>query len=421
MTSAQQPSKNEVEGPRIRNRQPGDVLVIGLLLVLTALPDAMVVPILEELLVVRYDVDPGLSHAFISINLVGGLCALPLLRVAMRRGRPILAVAIAAVADAALLAAMWLPIGFGPTILLRAVEGAADVMVFAVVFDLIGQAGRRRGAGLRFGFGAALLSMALGGGAILGGQLAGDSGSEDAARAVYLVGAAACLMAGIIAFACRNRLRRLEGIAAVSTKEESKPEPIQKAKAPLWPLMLMAGADRAAGGLLTGTLGLFLAEAVGLEPSLRGGLIGSVLLLMGLGAIPAGWISDRFGDLFVRAVGGVTFAIGLFVLPMAASDLSSLSATMLLLGVGGATLLPTSLALLDRLHGGLVGMGGFRAAGDIGFLLGVSVAGLLIHMLGDGEGSSFGYASVIAGFAIMHLCCTALVIPLLARHDRRSI
>jgi MFS family permease len=421
LISVKQPSKNEVCRRDTRDRQPGDLLVIGVLLVLTALPDAMVVPILEELLVGRYDVDPGLSHAFISINLLGGLCALPLLRIAMRRGRPILAVAIAAVADAALLAAMWLPIGFGPTILLRAVEGAADVIVFAVVFDLIGQAGRRGGAGLRFGFGAALLSTALGGGAILGGQLAdGDAGSGEAARAVYLVGASACLLAGIIAFVCRNRLRRLEGVAAECAKEKPEPPPIQIARAPLWPLMLMAGADRAAGGLLTGTLGLFLAEAVGLAPSLRGGLIGSVLLLMGLGAIPAGWVSDRFGDLFVRAVGGITFAMGLFILPLAASDLSSLSATMLLLGVGGATLLPTSLSLLDRLHGGLVGMGGFRAAGDIGFLVGVSVAGFLVHMLGDGGASQFGYASVIAGFAIMHLCCTAIVIPLLARYDRRS-
>ena len=417
----QQSSKNGVGQPGARKRQPGDLLVIGVLLVLTALPDAMVVPILEELLVVRYGVDPGLSHAFISINLIGGLCALPLLRIAMRRGRPILAVAFAAIADAALLAAMWLPIGFGPTILLRAVEGAADVMVFAVVFDLIGQAGRRGGAGLRFGFGAALLSIALGGGAILGGQIAGgDAGGGQTARAVYLVGAMACLMAGVIAFACRNRLRRLEGVAAEPAKAEPDPTPAQVTRAPLWPLMLMAGADRAAGGLLTGTLGLFLAEAVGLEPSIRGRLIGSVLLLMGLGAIPAGWISDRFGDLLIRAIGGVTFAIGLFVLPFAASDLASLSATMLLLGVGGATLLPTSLALLDRLHRGLVGMGGFRAAGDIGFLVGVSVAGALIHMLGDGEGSRFGYASVIAGFAIMHLSCTAIVIPLLARHGRRG-
>ena len=132
LISVQQSSKNGVGQPGARKRQPGDLLVIGVLLVLTALPDAMVVPILEELLVVRYGVDPGLSHAFISINLIGGLCALPLLRIAMRRGRPILAVAFAAIADAALLAAMWLPIGFGPTILLRAVEGAEGLQVAVV-------------------------------------------------------------------------------------------------------------------------------------------------------------------------------------------------------------------------------------------------------------------------------------------------
>ena len=180
----------------------------------------------------------------------------------------------------------------------------------------------------------------------------------------------------------------------------------------------MASADRAAGGLLTGTLGLFLAEAIGLDPSIRGRLIGSVLLMMGLGAIPAGWVSDRFGDLRIRAIGGVAFAAGLFLLPLAADDLPSLIQTMLLLGIGGATLLPTSLALLDRLYGGLFGMGGFRAAGDIGFLVGVSMAGLLLYLLGSGRSSYSEYVAVICGFAIMHLCTTLVAVPALARRDR---
>ena len=92
--------------------------MVGTLLALTALPDAMVVPLLEELLVVRYGVGPGAAHAFLSVNLVGGLCAVPLLGLAARRRRPILAVAVASVADAVLLGAMWLPIGFTATIVL---------------------------------------------------------------------------------------------------------------------------------------------------------------------------------------------------------------------------------------------------------------------------------------------------------------
>ena len=391
-------------------------MLIGVLLVLTALPDAMVVPILEELMVERYGVAPGPAHAFISINLLGGLCALPLLRTTMRIGRPVLAVAIAAIADGLLLAAMWLPIGFWPTIALRGIEGVADVVVFAVVFDLIGQSGRARAAGLRFGIGAALLSIALGGGAILGGQIArADDGSGDAARAVYLIGASACFLAGVIAFLGRHRLRRVESKPAKPSAAVAAPVP---SRAPLWPLLLMASADRAAGGLLTGTLGLFLADAIGLDPSIRGRLIGSVLLMMGLGAIPAGWVSDRFGDLRIRAIGGVVFAVGLFLLPLAADDLPLLIQTMFLLGIGGATLLPTSLALLDRLYGGLFGMGGFRAAGDIGFLVGVSMAGLLLYLLGSGRSSYSEYVAVICGFAIMHLCTTLVAVPALARRDR---
>ena len=404
----------------IDRRRPADLLLVAGLLVLTALPDAMVVPLLEELLVARYGVGPGAAHAFLSVNLIGGLCAVPLLGLAARWQRPVLAVAIASIADAALLAAMWLPIGFAPTIVLRAAEGVADVMVFAVVFDLVGHLGRRQGVGLRFGFAAALLSIALGSGAILGGTIARLEGGDDAARIVYLVGAGACLAAGLLAWTMRDRLRRLEGIDHRASIEPLAPA-TPASRAPFWPLLLVAGSDRAAGGLLTGTLGLFLAEAIGLGPAIRGLLVGSVLLLMGFGAVPAGWVSDRCGDLRTRFIGAVAFAVGIAVLPLAAFSLPLLAIDALVIGLGGAVLLPTSLSMLDRLHGGLVGMGGFRAAGDVGFLIGVVSAGLLVERLVDGGGDAdvtSAYAAVFAGFGGVHLAITAISIPALAAADR---
>jgi len=423
--------------PPTDRRRPTDLLLVAALLVLTALPDAMVVPLLEELLVARYGVGPGAAHAFLSVNLIGGLCAVPLLGFAARRRRPILAVAIASTADAALLGAMWLPIGFAPTIVLRALEGAADVMVFAVVFDLVGHLGRRQGVGLRFGFAAALLSVALGSGAILGGVIArmeGGDGGDQAARLVYLVGAGACLTAGLLAWIARDRLRRLEGVAdpePASNRASSRAstpgsaEPTDRSavrRAPFWPLLLIAGSDRAAGGLLTGTLGLFLAEAIGLGPAIRGMLVGSVLLLMGFGAVPAGWLADRFGDLRLRFIGAVAFAAGIALLPSAAVGLPVLAIDALVIGLGGAVLLPTSLSMLDRLHGGLVGMGGFRAAGDVGFLIGVVAAGLLIERLVDTAGGAdvtAAYAAVFAGFGGVHLAITAVALPVLVAADRR--
>ena len=394
--------------------------MVAVLLVLTALPDAMVVPILEEILVDRYGVGPGPAHAFLAVNLLGGLCALPILGWTARRGRPVVAVAVAAAVDAALLASMWMPIGFTATIALRAMEGVADVVVFAVIFDLVGRAGGRGSAGLRYGFASALLSIALGGGAILGGSIAKlDAAEVDARPTVFLVGASACLFAAILAVVWRHPLRRLEGLPRLERPRSAAPSmPKRQRPAPLWPLLLIAGSDRAAGGLLTGTLGLFLAEAVGLGPAIRGGLVGSVLLLMGIGAIPAGLLADRFDALRVRLIGAIVFGLGIVVLPLVADTLPVLGVVMLVMGIGGAVLLPTSLALLDRLHGGLIGMGGFRAAGDLGFLFGVSAAGFLVDLLVSGasaEEASTAYASIFAGFGAIHLAVTAIAVPILAR------
>lgn len=390
--------------------------MVSVLLVLTALPDAMVVPILEEILVERYGVGPGPAHAFLAVNLIGGLCALPILGWAAARGRPVVAVSVAAAVDAALLGAMWLPIGFGPTIALRAMEGVADVVVFAVIFDLVGRAGGQQRRGLRYGLAAAFLSVALGGGAILGGQIARlEKATTGLEASVFLVGAGACLLAAILAVVWRGPLRRLKGLRP-SESERTKAKP-GRARAPLWPLLLIAASDRAAGGLLTGTLGLFLASAVGLEPAVRGGLVGSVLLMMGLGAVPAGLIADRYGALRIRLIGSIVFGLGIMVLPQVALNMPLLVLVMSMMGIGGAVLLPTSLSLLDRLHGGLVGMGGFRAAGDIGFLSGVAVAGILVAMLVEpatAGAATTAYGLIFAAFGALHLAVTAIAVPTLA-------
>ena len=62
-------------------------------------------------------------------------------------------------------------------------------------------------------------------------------------------------------------------------------------------------------------------------------------------------------------------------------------------------------------------MGGFRAAGDVGFLLGVVTAGLLVEtLLAGGEGDPMAaYSAVFVGFGGMHLAITLMALPVLAR------
>ena len=75
---------------------------------------------------------------------------------------------------------------------------------------------------------------------------------------------------------------------------------------------------------------------------------------MGLGAIPAGQLADRWGDIRVRVVGAVAFGCGIALLSAVRDNVGLLLVISIVLGVGGAVLLPTSLAILDRLHGGLL-------------------------------------------------------------------
>lgn len=131
------------------------------MLFLCALPDAMVVPVLRQLMVERYGVTIGAAHAFMWVNLVGAMVCVRFLKGRQHRlGDRGLLVA-AAFLNGGLLAAMALPIGFGPTLALRALEGAADLIVYAILFNLIAQLGSPSTRGRRMGMAATRPGSAL--------------------------------------------------------------------------------------------------------------------------------------------------------------------------------------------------------------------------------------------------------------------
>ncbi|MEY4842083.1 MAG: hypothetical protein RJA12_807, partial [Planctomycetota bacterium] len=128
----------------------------------------MLVPVLRDLLVERYGASAEAAQAFLAVNLLGAGLAVPLVRWLRRRWPAWTVAAVGAIADAALLGLMWLPIGFKATLAVRCIEGVADVATFAALFQMLGSAGGR-GAVWRMGVGASVLIGGLGGGAVLGG------------------------------------------------------------------------------------------------------------------------------------------------------------------------------------------------------------------------------------------------------------
>ena len=333
--------------------------IVILLIFLSALPDALVVPVLKDLFADRYGVSTAQAQLFLAVNLLGALLAIPLVKYMRQRMSGWAVVSSTAIVDGILLAIMWLPIGFAGTLALRTIEGAVDVATFAALFQMLGRSDQQHRA-WKLGLGATVLVAGLGIGAVLGGFLTKLAGS---AAVTLIVGSVSCVSTGILAIVFRSTLERMVQLAKSSTIDvvmdgqelqvNSAIQPaihpaIQSAIQPgkIWPILFMAATDRATGAILTAVFASFLLSGLGYTPEQRGMLVGLPLLLMAIGAAPAGWFADRFGALRTRTLAAIVYAIALGIVPFLGANTLMLALALLILGVAAAPLLPASLALV---------------------------------------------------------------------------
>lgn len=367
------------------------------LILLSALPDAMVVPVLRDLMVERYGASAGEAQAFLAVNLLGAGLAIPLVR-RLRRRWPAWSVAAAgAMADGWLLAMMWLPVGFGATLVIRCAEGIADVATFAALFQMLGPAGGTH-VGRRMGAGATVLIGGLGAGAVLGGVAAKASAQGPAI--IFGLGAGSCMLTALLVVALARRFESTDRGAHETASDG------HAARGPVWPMLLMAASDRATGAALTAVFASFLARNMGYDPAERGRLVGLPLLLMAIGAAPAGWLADRLGPLRTRTVSALVYAACFGVVGWSGSSTLMLSGVLLVLGLAAAPLLPSSLSMTVRCDRGTAGLAAFRAAGDGGYFAGiVSVVAVGTWMDGDRLPTQ---QWLMAGFAAVHAAVTVV-------------
>jgi hypothetical protein len=373
------------------------LLALALLLA-SALPDAMTVPVLKELVATRHGVSDAAAHFFMSINLLGGLLAVPMLSRVRRWLSPATIVVAAAAADGLLLLAMAAPVGYGVTLGIRLIEGMADLLVFAVVFDLIGKAGPVEARGRRLGMASSVLMLGLCLGMVLGGRI----GAGEPTR-VFVAGAVANLLVIAMALSSPRSLNFLirscpviasDGRAIVGSK-------------PLWPALAMGFSDRAIAGLMTTSLPMFFASVCGYSPAQRGMLVASPLLVMAVGAPVAGWLADRVGPGRLRVFAAAGYAASLGGIAMAAqAGFAPMLTACTALGFFGAALLPTSLSLAAASGRGSVAMGLHRTAGDLGYLCGILGATAALATLPGVVPSATAYAVLLIAFAAVHAIVT---------------
>jgi MFS family permease len=290
---------------------------------------------------------------------------------------------------------MWLPIGFVDTLAIRLLEGAADVATFAALFQILGEVGGRPAA-WRMGVGATMLVGGLGGGAAIGGVMV--RASSQGPTVAFVIGAACCVLTAVAAWVGSGVLDR--AAPRLERPEEPSRDPVR----PLWPSLIMAASDRATGAVLTAVFAGFLAKNLGYDAAERGFLVGLPLILMALGAAPAGWVADRLGALRVRSACAVAYAICFSLVAWVGLSTAQLSVVLLVLGVAAAPLLPASLSLASRAGRGTAGLAAFRTAGDAGYFLGiVTVVAVGAWAGGDLLTTQRG---LMVGFGLLHLACT---------------
>lgn len=384
-------------------RSRGGLLFVALLIFVACLPDAMLPPTLRGLLVDRLGATPSQAHWFMSVNLLGAFLSIPLLGWLRRVVGPATLIALAATANAVLLALLTLPISLSTAMWLRCAEGVADMTTLAVLLDLAAKAGAPAGGGRRLGVASTVLLLGLASGAAIGGLLAKEP------TTVLLTGASACALLALSALGGRRLIR--SGIASCPAVESSIMR--RRSGPPLWTIALMMASDRMLAGLLTSTIPLLLASKLGWSTERVGSMVALPLLVMALGAYPAGLIGDRIGALFTRSLAAVVYAVAIAAIPLVAahsptSSPAAMLAVMLVLGLAASALMPSTMTLAARTGRGALAMGTTHAAGNVGYALGIVGAGAMLGLFGGATPGRGDYTTVIQLFALAHLVLTAV-------------
>lgn len=377
--------------------------LLYVLVLLVSLPDAMVSALLRSLSVDRFGVTEGAAHALLAAGLVGGLLVVPALGVLRRRVSMSVGVAVASLANAVLLPMLaWAP-SFGTLLALRVLEGAADLASLVLLLDAIGHAGPSGHEGRRFGVAGFVLMLGLATGAGAAGVI-----GEWSPTAAFALGALPCAVVALLAWRSESTGRR-----------EPRPRPEPNARYTPWhPAAAMMFGDRCLSGVLSATGSLYLSGALGLSTGRVGGFIAGVLGLMALGTLPMGLLTDRIGALPARMIGGSIYGLSFVLLagvPQGGPAL--LPITMVLMGVGGAALVPTAFSLASHGRGGATDMGWVQVAGNAGYLLGIVGGGVALAGITDPstEASVLAFGRVLVGFAggylVLNLLATVALAP----------
>ena len=350
-------------------------LLIALATVLTLIPVTLLVPGLRELVQVAHGGSASAAHAFMVVNMVSGIAAVPLVLGLQRRAGSVRQwVAALLTCDALTFLAMREATSLPVLFAFRALDGALHLPAITLLMVAANRlAGPRRGSSLGVLGSSLMIGVAIG--SPLDGRLI-----DRGASTVYLVGAGVFMLAALLAL----------GIALpreVQARAPRRAYAWNRSVAMAWIPLTYAFMDRFVIGVFVTTFTLFLGDVHHASGSQRGVLMALFLVPFALLCWPAGRLADRVGWYVPLVTSNVLF--GLVFASYGVVPFDRLPLLMVLSGVLSALMFAPNLLLISEVaqEAGDGVFGAFQIAGSVGFLIGPAFGGTLVSVLRDAAGA----------------------------------
>lgn len=332
-----------------------------LLLVFAAVPDVLPYPGLKQLVSERYGLDDIGAQLFAIAALIGALCAVPILR-RLRSWSPRRIFASAALVQAFAIGMMIIPIDWPLLLLLRGIQGYVDLLLLVTLTTLVAAHSPSTGRGFGMAGSAIMIGLALG---LIGGGVIASISIPGVFPAGALV--SLCLALGSLGLP-RVPVKSFESVDRGNRGNRGF-EFDRK--------VITAGAfmasDRMIPGMMTFSLPLLLPTSFGATPMTISLVLGMPLLACAIGGYFTGMIVDHLGAFLVRIVAVPLQASGLALVVVSAGNATLLVAGTLLLAIGSALVMPTSLVIGTGRSAHQVtaeSVGVIQALGQVGYLFG---------------------------------------------------
>jgi MFS family permease len=371
-------------------------LIYSFAMFLALVPVTLLVPGLDELVIGAHGGSQSAAHAFMTVNMVAGMVAVPFMMRRLRRlGDLRWLLAALFLIDAVAFVGMGRAGSLNALLAFRVLDGAVHLPAVTLLMVAANRAaGEKRGGSL--GALASALMLGITVGSPLGGWLVNKGTS-----AVYETGAAVFVLAAIVML-----------VAPVTNAAPAAPRnryQWQWRKPESWVPLGYAFMDRFSIGIFVSTFTLFLAREHQLDPTGRGWLVALFMIPFAALCYPVGRLAERVGWFPLLVAGNVAFGIvyGAYGL----TPRSLLPASMVLSGISSAFIFAPSLLLVSDLvkrgHGeGLFGI--FQIAGSLGFLAGPMVGGVLVALTGADGRPAYEQIFAFVGLAELGLAVVSI-------------